>query len=374
MAKRKPTAAPIKPVWLLLDAKTRLRYRKEVIYQGDWGKLNAKGEGIEFGVVRDTLNHWKDSVNEFRQLGIAIPLSKSHDNWESTEDRLGEIVGAEVSKNSKGHPSLFLDIEFDDEKSRDVALKGDVSIGSPPVWHDGAKRKHVYPVQHVASTAAPVIPGLETWQAIAAAFGESKSKGPTMELDELITLLGIEVDESVNTDDGKKALVMAKIKELVGSPAPEGEEGAGGTSPPLDASLGTPTPAPAPVAGGVPQAKKVTVAFSHLQVRTVRKGRQAELDGYVAQNRLSPAVAKEISLAHCSDDAIGLELSHNGTGDAFDREVKIALSATQHRPLKASGRTEAGDDSDEAIIELSHSGRATGFSAFVDKQVAAAKK
>lgn len=374
MAKRKPTAEPHKPAWLLLDAKTRLRYRKELIYQGDWGKLDSKGEGIEFGVVRDTLTHWRDSVNEFQKLGISIPLSKSHDNWESTEDRLGEIVAAEVGKNSKGHPSLFLDIEFDDEKSRDIALKGDVSIGSPPVWHDGAKRKHVYPVQHVASTAAPVIPGLETWQAIAAAFGESKSKGTTMDLDELITLLGIEVDESVNTDEAKKALIQAKLKELVGSPAPEGEGSDGGpAAPPLDASQGTPAPAAAP-SGGVPQAKKVTVAFSHLQVKTVRKGRQAELDGYVAQNRLSPAVAKEIALAHCSDDAISLELSHNGTGDAFDREVKIALSATQHRPLKASGRTEAGDDSDEAIIELSHSGKAAGFSSFVDKQLAGAKK
>lgn len=373
----KTSSKKAEAVWILLDQKQPLIYRKEAIYLGDWGKLNSEGEGIEFNVYRDTLEHWKQSTEQFRKLGIAIPLSKSHDNWDRTEDRLGEVIAASVKPNSKGKPSLFLDIRFDDEKSRDIALKGDVSIGSPPTWYDGAKNKHVYPLQHVASTAAPVIPGLETWQAIAAAFGESKSKGSNMEIDELIALLGIEVDESVNTDDGKKALVMAKLKELVGAPAkkPEGEGEAGkegeGTPSPVDASLNSGAQPAEPAKER--DMKKVTVAFSHLQVKTVRKGRQAELDSYVAQGKMSPATAKEIALAHCDDKAIGLELSHNGDGSAFDREVAIALSATKHKPLSKSGRTEAGDDSDEAIIELSHSGKGQGFSSFVDKQLAGSK-
>lgn len=339
--------------WVLLDAKQRLLFRKEAIYRGDFGKLDSSGTGIEFNVVSDTLHHWMQSVRQLRRNGVAIPLSKSHETWDSSEDRLGEVLDASVRANDQGLPSLFLDILFDDEQSRDIALKGDVSIGSPPIWYDGKKREYQYPLQHVASTAAPVIPGLETWQAIAAAFRAAQPiKGQVMELDDLIAMLGIEVPEEANTDEAKIALIKQKLTELVGKPPEEPAQ------PPatedVDMSQGDP-PVATPAAPAVPQAKKVTVAFSHapVLVKTVRDSRLAQLDALVTQNIITPAVKQELALAHCSDGGIKLELSNGSSGNEFDSAIKLVKLMAKSKPLARHGRSEAVDD--ESIIELAHS-------------------
>jgi len=354
--------------WLLLDGKNRLLYRKEVIYEGDWGKLNSRGDGIAFAIARDTLSHWQQSLAEMRAAGIKSPFTTSHENWESTEDRLGEVINAEVSENDNGKPSLYLDILFDDEKSRDIGLKGDVSIGSPPVWYDGRKRKWVYPLQHVASTNAPVIPGLETWQAIAAAFGERKSnKGSIMDLEMLIELMGLtDAAATAESDDEKIGLIKAKIAEWTGgTPKPDAE----GNPKPAAVAASQSTPAPASAAtSAVPQAKKVTVAFSHAHpvlVKTVRDARVATLDALVAQNVISPAIKKELVLSHCTDDGIKLELSHaaddSAGGAAFDEAIKLVKLVAKDRPLKSSGRSAAGEQTDDQVLELSHGLEANSF-------------
>lgn len=344
--------------WLLLDKSNPLLYSKEVIYEGEFAKLNSSGKGIEFAIARDTLQHWKRSLEEQLAAGLVVPFSKSHQNWDDPEQKLGKVVGAEVGVNDKGLPSFKLHFLFDDEKSRDIGLKGDVSIGSPPVWYDGKGRKWVYPLQHVASTNAPVIPGLETWQAIAAAFSET-SRGSIMELDELIELLGIEVPEDANTDEAKKALIQAKLKELVGGgdPSAEGEvEGAA----PVAASQTTPAATPATPA--VPQAKKVTVAFSHpTLVKTVRNARMERLNALVEQRVITPDVKRKLELAHCSEKHIALELSHEDSGeaDAFESAIELCKAMAKARPLSATGRSDAHDD--DGVLELSHGMKESSF-------------
>lgn len=344
--------------WLLLDQSKPLLYRKEVIYEGEFSKLNFSGNGIEFAIAHDTLNHWKRSLEEQLAAGIQVPFSKSHKTWDAPEDRLGKVVAAEVRENDNGLPSLILDFLFDDEKSRDIGLKGDVSIGSPPVWYDGKGRKWEYPLQHVASTNAPVIPGLETWQAIAAAFN---TRGSKMELDELIELLGIEVPDDANTDEAKKALIQAKLKELTGGGAPAEETPADA---PVEASQGAKA---APATPTVPQAKKVTVAFSHPTiVNTVRNARLAQLDALVTQNVITPAVKKKLELAHCSAEGIKLELSHADGNESkvFDDAIDLAKAMASDRPLKSSGRSAAGDDPD--ALELSHDAKGFSFEKFCE--------
>ena len=68
--------------WVLLDQKNRLLYEKEVIYDGDWKKLDSEGEGIAFAVQRNTLNHWQKSLRDLRAAGIKPPLAKSHETWD----------------------------------------------------------------------------------------------------------------------------------------------------------------------------------------------------------------------------------------------------------------------------------------------------
>ena len=88
--------------WLLLDKKSPLLYRKELIYEGEWQKLNSDGEGIAFAVATNTLNHWKESLSALREAGIKTPLTKSHENWDLPENKLGEVTAAHVSENDAG--------------------------------------------------------------------------------------------------------------------------------------------------------------------------------------------------------------------------------------------------------------------------------
>lgn len=349
--------------WIQLDQSHPLLYRKEAIYRGDFGKLDESGDGLEFAAKRATLRHWAESVAKLRANGIKIPLARNHDEWDDPEKQLGEVVAASVEKNRKGLDALFLNIRFDSEQSRDIALKGDVSIGSPPKWIDGKKREYVYPLQHVASTNAPVIPGLESWQKIAAAF--TQPKGSNMELDELIELLGIQVDdETAGSDEAKKALIKAKLAELTsGAPKPTDDPPADD----MDMSHDDGTEgAPKPKAGGSEhsggasggQVKRVAVHFSHpVVVKTVRDARLAQLDAMVDSNTITPATRTMLAKKHCSEAGIKLELSHDSEngGSAFDDAVELAKAMAKERPLKNHGRTAvAGDYTDEDVIELAH--------------------
>jgi hypothetical protein len=121
---------------------SRLRHRqgyrtfqalKEAIYDGDWSKLDSEGKVLAFSSYKAGLVHWASNVREFVKLGIAMPLSRSHDTRDDPEQTLGQVIGAEVKANAKGIPSLYLTIDFDGQRDRDIAIEGDVSIGSPPV-------------------------------------------------------------------------------------------------------------------------------------------------------------------------------------------------------------------------------------------------
>jgi hypothetical protein len=365
--------------WLLLDQAKPLLYRKELIYPDEFGKLDSSGDGLVFEIVRDTLSHWRDSIAELRGNGITIPLTTSHDDWDKVENKLGEVIDGRIAKNKQGKSALFIDVKFDDEKSRDLAIKGDVSIGSPPLWRDGKKRTYRYPVQHVCSTAAPVIPGLETWQAIAAAFGKSK-KGKAMDLDQLITLLGLEeAAKDAASDDEKIGLIKAKIMEFTGG-APK-KDAAAADAQGVAASAGTPPVkvAPADDDDDEPEpkgkAKKVTatVAFSQrpeapLLVKTVKGARMAQLDALVESRTITPAVKKELVLSHCTDEQVTLELSHGDDGKAFDDAIKLVKMMHKDRPMKDSGRS-TGDADDDEVIELSHN-QADSYQKFVKERYA----
>lgn len=323
--------------WIRLDQKTPLLYRKEVIYSGDWKKLDSSGEGIAFAVAHNTLNHWKESLTALRAAGIKSPLTKSHEQWDQPENRLGEVTNAVVSENDKGLPSLYLDILFDDEKSRDIGLKGDVSIGSPPdVWYDGTGKAWTYPLQHVASTNTPVIPGLETWQKIAAAFGASnKSKGSKMDLDALIKLLGIKVPDGAG-DDVKSALCEQAIQKLVEDEAGEGD--AAGGAPPVPADT--------------------NMSHDHPMVELYRDSGGDRVQALVEGEIITPAVAKFINLSFCDPKDIAFELSHDRGGSQLKKVIELVKMVAKDRPLKASGRTDAVDDA--RAIELSHASASNG--------------
>jgi hypothetical protein len=349
-----PCATDADP-WLRLSQKNRLIYRKEAIYLGDFGKLNAQGKGIEFAIARDTVTHWKRSVDQLLENEVTIPLARSHAEWSDPERRLGKVIAAEIGRDSKDRHALFLDIEFDDEQSRDIALKGDISIGSPPVWFDGLKRRYEYPLQHVASTSAPVIPGLDEWHAIAAAFNLAQYGG-TMDVDQLIELMQIEVPEGSDTDEAKWALIHQWVKERCDTmpPAEEPTDDA-----PVEASKATPAAPVAPAANGAAKKVTATVAFSHenpppvLVINTVCQARKAIIDAEVTAGTFAPTVGADLVGEWCDQKKVELSIINNEDNSAFERELARWRKAKKNPPLSAAGRSKGSVPDDE--LELSQS-------------------
>lgn len=367
--------------WVQFDKKNRLLYEKEVIYEDDFGKLDSEGEGIAFAVRSRILKHWHESLRDLRTAGIKSPFAKTHDSWDQPEDRLGELVGSDFRANEKGIPSLFLRILFDDEKSRDIGLKGDVSIGSPEVWYDGKKRKWEWPLQHVASTNAPVVPDLEPWRKIAASFSKSNTaKGHNMEPDDLIALLGITVEDGAG-DDVKWALIKQKLAELTGNkPAKEGE----GEEPAVEEVAASHEDdearrkAAAANASGngtpVPQAKRVTVAFSHDDptVELYRDSNVERVNALIENRVVTPAVGKFITTSFCDSKDIAFDLTHKRGGTQFKKVIELVKMIAKDRPLNPSGRSLAGGD--ESAIELSHNQASDVLTKNAEKRAKAAAR
>jgi hypothetical protein len=366
MAKKKtapPTVKPIVPTpkWVQLDEKKPLLYRKEAIYTGEHFKLDRNRRGIKFSTPKEALEHWVESIHTLRGLGYDIPLATTHDDWENIRNRLGDVVDGHVMKNDKGKDALFLDVLFRNEKDRDIALKGDVSIGSPDVWSDSNGTEHVYPLRHVAATSAGVIPKLKTWQQIAASFAEGKAMDPKL-IEELISILGLTPSEDAD-DAAKQELVMGAIRSMV-------EKLNGGGAPPVpeEAEMSeeddevpnrsTPGAANSNIGKGGARKVSATVAFDWskappIMVETVGQSRKAQIDALETQNKITPAVAEKLKLSFCGEKAIRLELSHDAKGGEFARAIEFAEMMAKDRPLKRSGRSvfEADDD---AVLELSH--------------------
>lgn len=59
--------------------------------------------------------------------------------------------------------SLFFVVRFPDEQAKTVALRHDVSANIVPEIVDGRGIKYDNPIEHIAATAYPVIPGLGPW-------------------------------------------------------------------------------------------------------------------------------------------------------------------------------------------------------------------
>lgn len=301
-----------KPIWLLLSAKKPLRYKKQVLHTGDFKKLDGEGDGIEFSITPEILDHLAHSIGELRTAGVQIPFANGHDDWANAANRLGDVVGAVVEDGN-----LSLEIDFADEASRDLALKADVSIGMLDKFYDGRGQLHRTVIRHLAATSAPVIPALDEWHQIAASFNK-----PNNNMDELYTLLGI---------DKQPELLLAAVKELQEKAKP---------------------------------VEKVDLSFPPLVIRTVRDAREATLSAFVTQGVFTPAVKAELVTQFCTDKAVNAELSHNEAGQGFDFAVKLATLASKSKPISPTGRSAAPTAGE---VELSHNGNGTTYSQRVAK-------
>ena len=119
-----------------LEGDTGLKFRKELIHEGDFVKAPPGKPRQEFSVTRGALKHWHKTFAEFQAEGIDVPVPIGHTS--DPEKNRGKIIATELGTNKKGERALFAHIEFVDAEAAKLARTSNVSIYVPPKFLSGS--------------------------------------------------------------------------------------------------------------------------------------------------------------------------------------------------------------------------------------------
>lgn len=288
------------------------RYRKQIAYAGEFLKRQQGLPDLPFRLAQDTFEHWKRTFDELAAEGVKTYVPVGHTS-EAGKSK-GTVVDLELAKDDKGRDSAFAHIEFDDEEAEKTYKNSDVSVWVPPSYTvSTSKKTYSWPLRHVALTNNPVLPGMQPFQAIALAFDAATQEMKTMRA--IAQKLGI---PDTVPDADLPAQILAKIDALMKPPAP---------------------PAPGAPAAGPP---RPPVAAGFLKMAgDLRRGKLKELN---EAGHISTAVVTDLEKMFCTDDALSLALSNDGTtSDTFDGLV-ASLAKNEFTPgLKGSKTSEQID-------------------------------
>lgn len=285
-----------------------LTWEKEVIYVGSFVAPQPDGSSQKFSVSEDDLKHWKQSIELQLSRGIRIDLPLGHTT--NPEASRGKIVGADVRENSRGLPSLWVTVEFADEKAAELAKTAEVSLYSPPSWQDGFGNTYSRPIRHVALTQQPVISNLDAFTLIASLDEGSQSMDYLMQIADAIGL------EAVDGED--EAALTQRILDAI--TAEEDPEDTGEDDPMLDGEdlgedLGE---------GGDPT---MDMSFSH---REVLEGRKARVALLLSQGKITPAQQKKLESTYCAKGSLALS-------NEFDSAIQVLSLSESRKPGSRTG-------------------------------------
>lgn len=320
-----------------------LTFRKQVLYVGKFGHYDSKtGKPVnEFDVSLADLHHWANSVKLQRTRGIKIDLPIGH--TENPEASRGEVLDAEVAKDHKGRPSLFVTGKFADAEAAKLAKTAQVSIHSPSEWADGTGNTYRYPFRHLALTQTPVVPDTAPFSITASLLQEApekEAKKMKHSYKDLAKGLGIDVPEGTD-DDGIGDLILSAglVKKSV--------------------------TAPAPVAS--PEAKTMSLSLTDpkdaMLINLSLQNRRSQITGLIQAGKITSAVGTELTAKFATQEAVTLSLS--GTADGFDNVV----SAMDKMPASNLFKSATG-----SAVTLSNPAAAGNQETTLAQRLAAKKK
>lgn len=299
-------------------------YRKELIRVGDYAH---PGDGYEFSITRETLQHWADTFKLMKKNGVKVPMPSTHEGVGDPDKNRGYITSMSVEGDS-----LIATCDLIGEDALAAAMKSDVSIASPAEWTDGKGNKYLRPITHVALVTDPVIPGLENFIALVASARSHKE--PNVEkYAELVK--EFKLTEKI-TDDNVVELVLAHNKTQVDQLSQLKVKHADEI-----VKLKAKKPEPEPE-------KKLDPVLLSLAA----DNRTMKLDALVAAGKITPDVKKQLVVTFIGDDQKALALSLSHGADVFD-QVIMAMAAndpvklaetTRAQVLELSGTSENKDD------------------------------
>ena len=255
--------------WKTADANT-LIYEKEALPVGEFAKWTNGDEVQDISIKRGYLDRLVRDFKRFKQVGIRVPLFKTH--REDPDNDRGTVEDLVIKPNSKGVESLHLRVKFNTKQARDLGIHNDVSVMCPPKFIDTKKQVYEFPLRHVALTSVPVLPGLDPFTPIILSFDtpsglmlakETKSKETKMDiLDKILEAMGLTAEEGAD-DEAKAQLIMGKVK----------------------------TP-------------KLDLSFPPIMVHQMAQARKSVIDGLVKDEVLSITLGKELETQFCAEDKI----------------------------------------------------------------------
>ena len=262
------------------------RYRKELIKVGNYVKDSAD---LAFSVTRKTLEHWRDTFQQWRLNGNKVPIPLGHAAADSPEKNVGWVVGMQLDGDS-----LYGIMELIDPT---LALTTDVSIFVPAQQVDGRGQRFVQPIVHVALCTNPVIPGLKGFEQLSLSLSQGDMKMTLKET--LCKSLGVKADLS----DDAIMLALEAVKQK--TPVKEKKLSQGGVSDPL--------------------------------VKLVAENRGIKVSALVTAGLLTPAAKTAIEEQYMKPEALTLSLS-GGWDDGFDFLVKVL---SENKPVGLGEKTGA---------------------------------
>lgn len=294
---------------LALDA-DGLTFLKEVIYEGDF-----VADGQEFSVDKKLMNHWVEQFERMKAAGVKVPVPLRHTT--SPTARRGTVLNLATGVNANKKNALFATIKFVDADAAKLARSTDVSLFVPKDFEDGVGNKYTYPVEHVALTDYPVIPGLEEFKPIVASFKGGYDMSP---LKALAEKLGIQGLSDTATDEEIAGKIVELFTKLGGS---EDTTQGGGGEDTIQASQQGDT-----LQGAGGREADVTVkfkgevppAFAASHKRLLRENRETKIKSLIGPH-ISKACADELVKEWCSDETLALALSRNNEDARFDRMI-----------------------------------------------------
>jgi hypothetical protein len=277
------------------------RFWKQLAYTGNFVKVKPDGTSQTISLSQELFNWWHQyTVPGFKAEGIDIPLPVGHTM--KPEARRGKLLETKLGLDKLGRSSIFGLIEFAKPEYADLSASN-VSVFAPETFTSGNGKTYPWPLQHVAITDYPVLPGLEPFD-MALSLDYSLTLGGAMTLRDLATKLGI---PATVPEDQLLAQMDAKITAMQTPPAPP--------APPVA------PPAPRPPAPPM-MPPRPPVAASIISM--ARNSRKQTLTSLTEKGFIATAVAKELEEQYCSDDSLQLAMSaDDADGDNFDGLVKI---------------------------------------------------
>lgn len=284
---------------LVLDEQGLL-FEKQHAYVGQFSMPVGESR-VDFELTEPDIKLIADESQRYIDNGNQCNLPTHH--TEASEANRGIVTKWLTKQDSKGRFGLFSHTKFRDAEAAKLAKTEQTSIYAPGTTVDGAKKKYIRAVTHVALTGRPVIPGLDGFVPIAASLVTSKTippKGNTMLLKDLAKTVGLQLSEDIASDDAKTSqAIVASFKNME-------EQSAKAVALALELSEYKKLNPP----------KSDPIRVSKSQLEMLQENRELKLSALVEKGNILPCVKESLEKIFCGQAALTLSLSE-GQDDNF---------------------------------------------------------